>query len=85
MRGGSQEVTISRQLSLERFESCLANRSRSENPDANHGHRPQKFLPNILSYSGGSLDRFGNAKTPSGAVPGAPRYRRASLSKIPNI
>lgn len=64
-------------FSLERFEFCLASRSSSENPGANRGQRPRKFLADILTYSRGPLDQYGRLKSSHVTVPSSTAGRKS--------
>lgn len=53
-------------LTLDTFQRCLQHRARSEGVTA--GDRPRAYLPTILRYQQGSLDRYGNLKGESGGT-----------------
>jgi len=46
-------------LTIAEFSSCLRNRAESEG--VVHSERPRVWLPNVLRYANGPLDRFGKA------------------------
>ena len=64
-------LKASPELTVEQFATCVRNRARSA---VAHGERPRVWLPTLLRYQGGALDRFG---IPEGEGNGADRKHHA--------
>jgi uncharacterized protein YdaU (DUF1376 family) len=64
-------------LTIEQFRVCL--KHRGDSPDELQTERPRQWLPNILRFAGGPLDRYG--KPLQASKPALPQLRSVTLEE----